>query len=112
MNQAPDLPVWAAIIVGLLTLLGAAFALIGSVGLIRLRSFYDRIHPPTLVSSLGMMLIVTASIVCFSVLRSRISVHEILIAVLITSTTPVAFMLLARAALYRDRVKSEGDPPA
>jgi len=105
MIQAPDLPVWAALVVACLLLAGAAMALVGSFGLLRLKTFYDRVHPPTLGSSLGMALIVLASIVCFSVLRSRISVHETLIAVFVTVTTPVTFMLLVRAALYRDRVE-------
>jgi multicomponent K+:H+ antiporter subunit G len=34
--------------------------------------------------------------------------HEVLIMIFILVTTPVTLMLLARAALYRDR--SEGDP--
>ncbi|KEZ00207.1 potassium:proton antiporter [Sphingomonas sp. BHC-A] len=103
MIQAPDLPGWAAFLVGLLVLSGAVVTLIGSLGLLRLESFYERVHPPTLGSTLGMGLIVASSIICFSVLRSRISVHEILIALFLTFTTPVAFMLLARAALYRER---------
>lgn len=37
--------------------------------------------------------------------------HEILIGAFITATTPVALMLLARAALYRDRTEGiEGIP--
>nr|WP_317892479.1 monovalent cation/H(+) antiporter subunit G [uncultured Sphingomonas sp.] len=103
MIQAPDLPGWAALIVALLVLSGAAMTLVGSLGLLRLRTFYERVHAPTLGSTLGMALIVAASIVCFSVLRGRLSVHEIVIALFLTSTTPVGFMLLARSALYRDR---------
>ncbi len=105
MIQAPDLPTWAALLVAFLALAGAAMTLIGSIGLLRLDPFFNRIHPPTVGSSLGMALIVLASIVCFSVLRSRPSVHEILIAIFVTMTTPVTFMLLARAALYRDRLE-------
>ena len=111
MIQAPDLPGWAALIVGLLVLAGAAFTLIGSIGLLRLKTFHDRVHPPTVGSSMGMSLIVLASIVCFSVLRSRLSVHEILIAIFLTLTTPVAFMLLARAALYRGRANGTIENP-
>lgn len=107
MIQAPDLPAWAAILVGLLVLAGAATALIGSVGLLRLKSFYDRVHPPTLGSTLGMALIVAASIICFSALRGRLSVHELLIGLFLTCTTPVAFMLLARAVLSRTREPEE-----
>ncbi|MCG7348358.1 monovalent cation/H(+) antiporter subunit G [Sphingomonas sp. ACRSK] len=103
MIQAPDLPGWAALIVALLVLSGAAVTLVGSLGLLRLRTFYERVHAPTLGSTLGMALIVAASIVCFSVLRGRLSVHEIVIGLFLTSTAPVAFMLLARSALYRDR---------
>lgn len=105
MIQAPELPAWAALIVALLLLAGSAITLIGSIGLLRLKTFYDRIHPPTLGSSLGMALIVLGSIVCFSVLRARPSVHELLIGIFVTLTTPVTFMLLARAALYRDRAE-------
>jgi len=111
MILAPDLPPWAAVLVAVLVLAGAAMTLIGSVGLLRFASFYDRLHPPTLGSSSGTLLIVAASIVTFTVLRSRFSVHEILIAVFVTLTTPVTFMLLARAALYRDRIEGSADVP-
>ncbi len=109
MIQAPDLPEWAALIVALLLLSGAAITLIGSIGLLRLKTFYERVHPPTIGSSLGMALIVLGSIICFSVLRSRLSVHELLIGLFVTLTTPVTFMLLAKAALYRDRAEGRSD---
>ena len=112
MIQAPDLPLWAAIIVAFLLLCGAVVALIGSIGLLRLKTFYDRVHAPTLGTSFGTLLICLGSIVCFSVLRSRPMVHEVLIVVFITLTAPVSFMLLGRAALYRDRTEgASGVPP-
>lgn len=111
MIEAPYLPQWAALIVGILAIAGGTMTLLGSVGLLRFKTFYDRLHPPTLGSSSATLLIVAASVVCFSVLRSRISVHEVLIAVFVTLTTPVTFMLLARAALYRDRVEGIEDVP-
>lgn len=112
MTQAPDLPAWAALVVGLLVVAGALIALIGSIGLLRMKSFYERVHPPTLGSSLGVALIALASIVCFSVLTGRPSVHELLIVIFVTLTTPVTFMLLGRAALYRDRTSGRQVPPA
>ncbi|MCD2324153.1 monovalent cation/H(+) antiporter subunit G [Sphingomonas sp. IC-56] len=105
MIQAPDLPGWAALIVALLVLAGAATTLIGSLGLLRLKTFYERVHAPTLGSTLGMWLIVLASIVCLTVLRGRPSLHELLIPLFLTVTAPVGFMLLARSALYRDRAE-------
>ncbi|TXH01462.1 MAG: cation:proton antiporter [Rhodocyclaceae bacterium] len=112
MIQAPDLPLWAAITVALLLLAGATTALLGSIGLLRLKTFYERVHAPTLATSFGTLLICLASIVCFSVLRSRPSVHEILIVIFITLTAPVSFMLLGRAALYRDRTEGNPDVPS
>ena len=52
-----------------------------------------------------------ASITYFSVLGSRVAVHEILIAVFVTLTTPVTLMLLARAALHRDRTEGSDEVP-
>ena len=111
MNEAPDLPAWAALAVASLVLAGAAMTLIGSIGLLRFKTFYERLHPPTLGSSSGTVLIAAASILCFSILQSRISVHEVLIAIFVTLTTPVTFMLLARSALYRDRIEGAEDVP-
>jgi len=109
MSHAADLPPFVAVVTALLVVLGAALALIGSLGLLRLRGFYDRIHAPTLGTTLGMALILIASVVLFSALESRPVVHEIVIGVLMTVTTPVTFMLLLRAALYRDQ--AEGNDP-
>lgn len=111
MMQAPDLPFWAAFLVALLVVAGAAFTLIGSVGLLRLGSFYERVHPPTLGSTLGAVLIILGSILCFSVLRSRPIIHEVLIVGFVALTTPVSLLLLARAALYRDRLEGRDDIP-
>jgi multicomponent K+:H+ antiporter subunit G len=56
--------------------------------------------------------ILFGSVLCFSVLEMRPVVHEILIAVFITLTTPVTLMLLVRAALYRDRTEGNGNVPS
>lgn len=111
MSGAPDLPEWAAWLVAILAVSGAAITLTGAIGLVRLKSFYDRVHAPTLGATLGTACILVASIVCFSVLQSRLVLHEILIAVFVTLTTPVTLILLVRAALYRDRIEGEDVPP-
>ena len=106
MTHAADLPAWAALPTALLLLLGAGLTLTGSLGLLRLGSFYERIHAPTLGTTLGIGCVLLASMLFFSVLQTRLVLHELLIAVFMVVTTPVTLMLLARAALYRDR--SEG----
>ena len=111
MSHAAELPVWAALLVAAFLILGAGLTLLGSFGLVRLRSFYDRIHAPTLGASWGTAGIVIASMILFTVLQSRPVVHEILIGIFVTVTTPVTLMLLGRAALYRDRAERNPDVP-
>ena len=111
MTHLTDLPLWAAIPVCILLLAGSAVTLVGSIGLIRLKTFYGRLHAPTLGSSAGTILICLASMVTFAVLQNRWIFHEVLIIVFITLTTPVTLMLLGQAALYRDRIEdSDGVP--
>jgi multicomponent K+:H+ antiporter subunit G len=108
MTGATEIPLWAALPVSLLVLFGAALGLTGSIGLLRLRSFYERLHAPTLATTLGIGSILIASMLFFSVVQTRPVLHEVLITVFVVVTTPVTLMLLARAALHRDR--AEGDP--
>jgi len=111
MTHAAELPAWAAILTSLFLLLGAALTLIGSLGLLRLESFYDRIHAPTLGTTLGIGSVLIASMLFFSVLQTRPVVHEVLITVFMVVTTPITLMLLARAALYRDRREGSEEVP-
>ena len=112
MTHAVELPAWAALAVALLLLLGAGLALTGSVGLLRLSTFYERVHAPTLGTTLGIGCVLVASMLFFSLLQTRLVLHEIVITVFVVVTTPVTLMLLARAALYRDRIEgSEAVPP-
>lgn len=104
-----DLPAWAAITTAILVFIGAAMTLIGSLGLLRLKSFYERLHAPTLGTTVGTGCIAIASMIFFSASQSRLAVHEILIVVFVTITTPVTLMVLVRAALFRDRVERAND---
>jgi multicomponent K+:H+ antiporter subunit G len=103
-----DLPIWVVILVSGLLLIGSALTLLGAIGLLRLPTFYERIHAPTLGTSWGVGAIMLASIIYFSIVGSRAVLHEILIGIFVTLTTPITLILLARAALHRDR--AEGDP--
>ena len=111
MNHLDALPPWAAIVVAVLMLVGASFACIGSIGLLRLKNFYQRVHAPTLGTTLGTFCMLAASITCFTVAHGRPILNEILIGVFLTLTTPITLMLLVRAALYRDREEGSADVP-
>jgi multicomponent K+:H+ antiporter subunit G len=102
VNGAAQIPAWAEIVTAALLLSGAAITLIGSLGLIRLKSFYARVHTPTLGTTLGMGCIAMASMLYFSALQTRPVLHEVLLVLFVLVTTPVTLMLLVRAALFRD----------
>jgi multicomponent K+:H+ antiporter subunit G len=86
----------------LLVLAGALLAFIGSLGLLRMGTFFERVHPPTMGATLGTALVLAGSLLYFSALESRLVLHEILIGVFMLLTTPVTYVLLGRAALRRD----------
>jgi multicomponent K+:H+ antiporter subunit G len=107
MSTLSELPLWAAWVVVAVALSGSLLALTGSIGLVVLKRFYERVHAPTLGTTLGMALIVAASVTFWSLSEGRLALKDLLIGVFLTVTTPVTLVLLARAAVYRDRV--EGD---
>lgn len=104
MMELDTIPGWAALVTALLLLIGAALTLIGSIGMLRLKSFYQRIHAPTMGTTLGAGCILIASMLYFSLAGSRFVIHELLITFFMVVATPVTFLLLVRAVLYRDRV--------
>lgn len=108
MSPLVSLPDWAALLVAALVFASALLALIGSTGLLRLKSFYSRLHAPTLGTTLGLFLMTVATTLCFSLARGHLVLSPILIGIFVTATVPITMILLARAALQRDR--SEGDP--
>ena len=112
MSHLANLPLWAALAIGILLVTGAAMTLLGAVGLLRFGSFYERIHAPTLGTTGGALCILVGSMICFSVLGTRLALHELLIATFLLVTTPISLMLLGRAALYRDRTEKIDTVPA
>jgi len=102
MSGIAQLPSWAALAVALLLVLGASIVLIGALGLLRLRTFYQRIHGPALTVTLGTGCLLLASMLYFTVAQSRPVIHELIIAVFILMTAPVVSMTIMRAAVYRD----------
>jgi multicomponent K+:H+ antiporter subunit G len=91
----------------ILVVLGALLALAGSVGLLTFRSFYERVHPPTMGATLGTGFILLACVVRFSALEERLIAHHLLIGVFMLITTPVTYMMLVRAALRRDAAEGK-----
>lgn len=103
MRHFEQLPPLAAIIIAVFVICGATLSLLGSLGLVRLKSFYQRLHAPTLSYSYGTLLIVLASMAMFSLIEARPVLHELVIGCFMLITPPITLLMLGRAALRRDR---------
>ncbi|MGB3290902.1 MAG: monovalent cation/H(+) antiporter subunit G [Burkholderiaceae bacterium] len=106
------LPAWVAIPVALLLVVSGFLTLTGSLGLLRLPTFYTRIHAPTLGNTLGVFGVLLASILLSSTMEGRYVVHQILITVFLVITSPVTAMLLMRAAIKRHTPPAGETQPA
>ncbi|WP_439601831.1 monovalent cation/H(+) antiporter subunit G [Devosia sp.] len=106
-----ELPLWLSILVSVCVVLGAGLTMAGCLGLVRFPDFYRRIHAPTVGTSMGGGLILVASAIFFTVTQQRLVIHEMVIFLFVTVTTPVTLMLLARATLFRDRIEEARDTP-
>ena len=110
MINVSELPLWVEILVAILLVLSSLFALIGAIGLLRMKDFFQRMHPPALASTLGAWCVALASIIYFSTLKSGPVLHGWLIPILLSITVPVTTLLLARTALFRKRMAGENVP--
>jgi hypothetical protein len=56
-------------VISIALLIGAFFILVGSIGLLRLRDFYARLHAPTKATTVGLGAILIASMAYFALVR-------------------------------------------
>jgi multicomponent K+:H+ antiporter subunit G len=92
-----------------LLVLGGVFALVGSIGLLRLPDFFMRMHAPTKATTLGVGGVLLASMgITWS--SGGFGLHELLITLFMFITAPVSANLMAQAALHL-RVPSRAPLP-
>lgn len=106
------LPLWLEIIVAALVLGGAGLALLGSSGLLRLPTYFERVHAPSIIATLGCWLIMHGTVLYFSVADGSLALHALLIAVFVAITVPIMSIFLMRAALFRARQAGRDVPPS
>ena len=113
MSTSAPVPMWVEVVVAVLLLASAVFSVVAAMGLVRLKDFFQRMHPPALVSTWAAWCVTLASIVYFSALDQRPELHVWLIIILLSITVPVTTVMLARAALFRGRQAGRPElPPA
>jgi multicomponent K+:H+ antiporter subunit G len=99
------------IVVAVLLLASGGLVLTAALGLWRLPDFFQRMHAPALASTLAAWAVTLASIVHFTAREGALSLHVWLIIILLSITTPVTTLVLARAALFRRRQAGDPLPP-
>ncbi|MDB6142749.1 MAG: potassium efflux system protein PhaG [Pseudomonas sp.] len=106
-----ELPFWVQVTTAVLVVASSLFALTGALGLLRMKDFFQRMHPPALASTLGAWCVALASIIFFSALDAKPVLHAWLIPVFLAITVPVTTLLLARTGLFRQRMAGDDVPP-
>ena len=109
--QVQALPFWADLAVSALIVCGSLVALIGSFSLMRLRTFFERVHAPSVIATLGCWCVVLATVLYVSLQTNELALYPLLLAVFLALTVPVTTIFLMRTGLFRARLAREGVPP-
>jgi multicomponent K+:H+ antiporter subunit G len=103
--MSTPVPAWADVATAIFVVLGGVSALVGSVGLLKFRTFFQRVHAPTLAYTSATWSLTLATILQMSFLRDQVFVHALVVATLLALTAPVTTIFLMRASLFRQRVE-------
>ena len=95
-------PIADLLVAGLL-LIGGAFTLLGSLGLMRFSDVLMRLHGPTKSCTLGVGCVLIASAIYFSASNDSLSVHELLITLFFFLTAPISAQMMAKCAMFLSR---------
>ena len=106
MNLVLELLVCALLVTG------AAFALVGSWGLLKLSDFFKRLHGPTKASTLGVGCVLLASVGYHIIGDSDPQPRELLITAFLFITAPVSAHMMAKAALSLHMAERPPQPGA
>lgn len=102
-----DLPIFLAIIVALLLVIAGLVTVIGSFGLLRLNTFFQRMHAPTMGMTMGAFCMALAATIMATYLQNRPILHELLICIFLILTAPVTAILLMQSAIHRRKKRQQ-----
>jgi len=99
---------FAQILAGLCLLIGAGFALVGAVGLLKLPDPMTRLHAPTKVGTIGVGALLLAGILA-SWAAGELSLQNVLIMAFLFVTAPITAHFLAKTNIHEGACDA---PPA
>ena len=95
---------------GVCLLIGAAFALVAAIGLLKLPDSMTRLHAPTKVGTVGIGALLLASMIHSWVLGEG-SFHEVLIMAFLFVTAPISANFMAKTNMHKNACDTPPPPP-
>lgn len=90
--------------------IGAGFALVGVIGLLKFNDPMTRLHAPTKVGTVGIGAILLASMI-YSFTIGQGSLHEALIMAFLFVTAPISANFIAKVNIHRGNCETPPVPP-
>lgn len=89
-----------SILAAISLLIGAGFVMVGAIGLMKFNDPMTRLHAPTKVGTIGIGMLLLASIFA-SLATGEGSIHEVLIMAFLFVTAPVAAHFIAKVNIHK-----------
>lgn len=97
-------------VTALFLLIGSGFVAIGVIGLLKFNDPMTRLHAPTKVGTIGIGMLLMASMVHSFVLGES-SMHELLIMAFLFVTAPISANFIAKVNIHRGACETLPEPP-
>jgi multicomponent K+:H+ antiporter subunit G len=97
-------------VVTLSLLVGSFFVLVGVIGLLKFNDPMTRLHAPTKVGTIGIGMLLVASMI-HSFDLGEPSTHELLIMALLFATAPISANFIAKVNIHRAACETPPSPP-
>ncbi|MEL6410384.1 MAG: monovalent cation/H(+) antiporter subunit G [Pseudomonadota bacterium] len=91
-------------------LIGSAFIVIGVIGLLKFDDAMTRLHAPTKVGTLGVGMLLLASMLK-ALSAGDPSIHELLILAFLFVTAPISANFIAKVSIHRGTCETPPSPP-
>lgn len=91
-------------------LIGSAFVLVGAIGLMKFNDSMTRLHAPTKVGTLGIGMLLLASLFT-SLAAGDPSIHELLIMAFLFVTAPISAHFIAKVNIHKRECDTPPPPP-
>ncbi len=96
--------------VALCLLIGSGFVFVGVIGLLKFNDPMTRLHAPTKVGTVGIGMLLLASII-HSFVLGETSIHELLIMAFLFVTAPISANFIAKVSIHHRACDTPPSPP-